>query len=80
MRNLLKRCLLSLISFYQMAISPYIGGHCRFRPTCSEYTRTALQDHGILKGLWLGIRRLLKCHPYSAEGGWDPVPPAETSE
>jgi putative membrane protein insertion efficiency factor len=76
-RYFVKSILFGLISFYRAAISPYLGGHCRFRPSCSEYTRTALEVHGIIKGLWLGIRRLLKCHPYSSKGGWDPVPPAE---
>lgn len=80
MRSMIKKVLIGLITFYQVSISPYIGGHCRFQPSCSEYTRTALKTHGILKGLWLGLGRLLKCHPYSSAGGWDPVPPAETEK
>lgn len=54
-------------------LSPYLGQHCRFTPTCSEYAIEALQRHGLIKGLWLSIQRLLRCHPWHA-GGLDPVP------
>ena len=61
------------IKFYQVAISPYIGPHCRFMPTCSEYAYIAINRFGILKGSYLAIRRILKCHPFH-KGGYDPVP------
>lgn len=70
----LRAVLVGLVRLYQTAISPYLGGHCRFEPSCSEYTITALRRHGVLKGLWLGLGRLLRCHPFSSSGGWDPVP------
>ncbi|MBQ3700082.1 MAG: membrane protein insertion efficiency factor YidD [Prevotella sp.] len=61
------------IRFYQIAISPLLGPSCRFTPTCSEYARQALVKHGPVKGLWLSIRRLLRCHPWGGSG-YDPVP------
>lgn len=65
--------LLHLIRIYQLFSR---GGkpHCRFIPTCSQYTYEAIELHGILAGTWLGVKRLLKCHPFHA-GGLDPVPP-----
>ncbi len=72
---MLKKFLLGLVSFYQKAISPHTIGACRFRPTCSEYMRIALERYGAFKGLWLGIKRILRCHPFSS-GGFDPVPEA----
>ena len=58
---------------YQLAISPYIGAHCRYTPTCSAYFIEAVEKYGALKGSWLGIRRILRCHP-GRPGGYDPVP------
>lgn len=69
----LTRCLLLLIRAYQVTVSPYLGNVCRFEPSCSQYMYEALQRKGLIKGLWLGIRRLLRCHPFNA-GGYDPVP------
>ncbi|MCB0329540.1 MAG: membrane protein insertion efficiency factor YidD [Bdellovibrionales bacterium] len=63
---------LFVIRGYQLAISPFLGSRCRFHPSCSEYASEAIERHGILKGAWLSIKRILKCHPYS-EGGIDPV-------
>lgn len=65
--------LIRLVRLYQIAISPFLGNNCRFYPSCSSYMIEAIQVHGILKGLYLGTRRILRCHPYS-EGGLDPVP------
>lgn len=66
--------LVILIRFYQIAISPLLGKNCRFQPTCSHYTLEALRVHGLFKGLWLGINRILRCHPWGGQG-YDPVPP-----
>ncbi|MGB1269302.1 MAG: membrane protein insertion efficiency factor YidD [Flavobacteriaceae bacterium] len=62
-----------LIRFYQSAISPYTPAACRFSPTCSSYSLEALQVHGLLKGSWLAIKRIGKCHPWGGSG-YDPVP------
>lgn len=72
--NLLKRLLMLLIRGYQYLISPLLGSNCRFYPSCSAYTLEAIETHGILRGGWLGLRRILRCHPLS-DGGIDPVPP-----
>ncbi|MGB1237392.1 MAG: membrane protein insertion efficiency factor YidD [Pseudomonadales bacterium] len=64
---------LLLIKAYQYLISPLLGSNCRFYPTCSSYTREAIEVHGAIKGVWLGVKRILKCHPYS-DGGVDLVP------
>ncbi|NBH74534.1 membrane protein insertion efficiency factor YidD [Rodentibacter pneumotropicus] len=68
------KILIGLIRIYQMTISPLIGSRCRFIPTCSCYGIEALKRHGLLKGGWLTLKRVLKCHPLN-EGGFDPVPP-----
>lgn len=65
-----RRGLIRLIRFYQVAISPRIGSHCKYYPTCSEYTRQAVDKYGIIKGSLLGIIRILKCNPFS-NGGVD---------
>lgn len=69
----MKPVLLLLIKGYQRAISPLFPPSCRFSPTCSEYTRQAIEKYGALKGTWLGIRRISRCHPFNP-GGHDPVP------
>ena len=61
------------IRWYQRAISPLLGPACRYEPTCSQYTLEAIERYGAVHGIWLGIRRLLRCQPWSA-GGYDPVP------
>ena len=71
--KLLKSLMLLLIKIYQYAISPLLGNNCRFYPSCSSYTQEAIELHGPLKGIMLGGRRILKCHPYH-EGGVDLVP------
>lgn len=69
------KILILLIKFYRLVISPMLGPRCRFNPTCSQYGLQAIQTHGAIKGGWLTLKRVLKCHPLSA-GGDDPVPPA----
>ena len=64
-----------MIRGYQIALSPYFGTQCRFEPTCSHYAAQAIETHGALRGSWLAVRRILRCHPWHA-GGIDPVPPA----
>ena len=73
MRSLFVRPLLWLIRAYQLAISPMLGNRCRFYPSCSDYSMEALRRHGVVKGLWLTVRRLGHCHPWHP-GGFDPVP------
>ena len=68
-----RKIFLGLIRGYQLAISPMLGPRCRFYPTCSCYAHTAIERFGVWRGFWLGLRRLLRCHPF-AEGGYDPVP------
>ena len=64
---------LLFLRIYKRAISPLLPPMCRFEPTCSVYMMQAIEKHGLLRGLWLGIRRLFRCHPFNP-GGWDPVP------
>ncbi|TVQ61020.1 MAG: membrane protein insertion efficiency factor YidD [Phycisphaerales bacterium] len=65
--------LIALVRGYQMALSPIFGGRCRFHPSCSRYAIDALREHGPLRGSWLTVRRLLRCHPLGGSG-FDPVP------
>lgn len=69
----MKKLLIFLITAYRKGISPLKPPCCRFMPTCSEYALTAIERFGAIKGGWLALRRLLKCHPFHA-GGYDPVP------
>ena len=69
----MKFILISLIRFYQRFISPLTPPACRFTPTCSQYTLEAIQKYGALKGTWLGIKRICRCHPWGGPG-YDPVP------
>jgi hypothetical protein len=62
-----------LIKIYQIFISPLFPSSCRYTPTCSQYTLEALKKYGVLKGLWLGIKRISRCHPWGGSG-YDPVP------
>ncbi|WP_439444198.1 membrane protein insertion efficiency factor YidD [Listeria aquatica] len=73
-----KKILVGLIRVYRKFISPLTPPSCRFLPTCSEYGIEAIQTHGALKGSYLTIRRILKCHPFH-KGGFDPVPPKKSS-
>ncbi|MGI8418705.1 MAG: membrane protein insertion efficiency factor YidD [Nakamurella sp.] len=73
------RLLTGPIRFYQRFISPALPATCRYSPTCSAYAVEALQVHGALRGSWLTIRRIGRCHPWSKRGHFDPVPPARHS-
>lgn len=70
---MMKGVLLSMIRFYRRFISPLKSPCCRFIPTCSEYALEAIQKYGAIKGSWLAVKRILKCHPFH-KGGYDPVP------
>ena len=70
---MLRLILISVVRFYQLAISPLFPASCRYFPSCSAYAIEALERHGALRGSWLSIRRIGRCHPFRA-GGYDPVP------
>ncbi|MCL2200575.1 MAG: membrane protein insertion efficiency factor YidD [Oscillospiraceae bacterium] len=72
-KDLGKRALIAVIRFYRRNISPLSPPNCRYMPTCSAYTLQAVEKYGALKGGWLGLRRILRCHPFR-KGGYDPVP------
>lgn len=77
--NTLKQALIGLIKTYQYIASPWIGQHCRFHPSCSQYAREALERFGVIKGCYLTIKRLLRCQPF-AKGGEDPVPDRQANQ
>lgn len=70
---MLARLLIVLIRGYQLAVSPLLPPSCRYTPSCSHFAVEALQRHGALKGSWLAVRRVCRCHPFRP-GGYDPVP------
>jgi len=67
------KVLIALIRLYQLTLSPFLGGACRFVPSCSAYAHEAIERHGAARGSWLALRRLAKCHPFGSSG-FDPVP------
>ncbi len=67
------RALIGIIRGYQLVLSPLLGPRCRHLPTCSEYTAEAIARHGVLRGGWLAVRRVVRCHPWGTSG-YDPVP------
>lgn len=69
----MKGLLIGLLRMYRYGISPMLGRNCRFHPSCSEYAMEAVERHGALRGAWLAVRRVLRCHPFHP-GGYDPVP------
>jgi len=71
--RIIKKILILPIKFYQYAISPLLGPSCRFEPTCSHYMIQAIEEWGVIKGIWLGTKRIFKCHPWGPHGH-DPVP------
>lgn len=70
---MVKKFLLTIIRGYQKFLSPLLGNNCRFSPTCSEYFILAVEKYGVSKGIYLGGKRIVKCHPFNP-GGYDPLP------
>jgi putative membrane protein insertion efficiency factor len=70
---IIRRFALFLLRSYKRFLSPLLPPMCRFEPTCSMYTIHAVEKYGVARGVWLGMRRLARCHPFNP-GGWDPVP------
>lgn len=75
----MQKVLILLISAYRYFISPFLGANCRFYPTCSSYAHEAISRHGAMRGGWLALRRLSRCHPWH-DGGFDPVPEKKTKD
>ena len=69
----MKRTILLSISLYQAGISPFIPSSCRYTPSCSRYSQQAVEQYGAMKGVWMGVKRLARCHPWGGQG-YDPVP------
>lgn len=69
----MSRVVLIMIRGYQVTLSPILGGQCRYFPSCSSYTYEAVERYGWLRGSWMGLKRIARCHPF-ARGGYDPVP------
>lgn len=69
----MRKAAIGLIVVYQRLVSPLLGPACRYYPTCSDYTSQAIEKYGVLRGTWMGARRIARCHPFHS-GGYDPVP------
>ena len=70
--KIFKNIVISWINLYKYLISPLLGNNCRYLPTCSEYTKESIKKYGVIKGFWLGLKRIVKCHPWG-KGGYDPI-------
>ena len=70
---------IAFIRFYQKIISPLLGSNCRYYPTCSHYMVEAIEKYGVARGGWMGLQRIMRCHPWH-KGGYDPVPLKETDK
>ena len=70
--NALKTFFISLIKFYKIFLSPFLGANCRYIPTCSDYAIQAIEQKGIIKGIYISFKRVLRCHPFGSSG-YDPV-------
>lgn len=71
--------LIGLVKLYQLTLSPWLGSNCRFEPTCSEYSLTVLRRFGALRGGWLSLKRIVRCHPWG-ESGYDPAPEKDDAQ
>ena len=71
-RKWARRATMVAVRGYQLVISPILGPHCRFQPTCSEYARQAIESYGVLRGVYMGVQRICRCHPWHP-GGYDPI-------
>ena len=69
----MRKLIVAILRLYKWVVSPLLPSACRYHPSCSEYMRQAVEKYGVARGLWMGLRRLLRCHPFHA-GGLDPVP------
>lgn len=69
----MRRLSLIVLGFYRRWVSPMLGSHCRYYPSCSQYAQEAIEQHGLVRGAWLSLRRVCRCHPWHS-GGFDPVP------
>ena len=68
----MRKLIVAVLRFYKLILSPFLPSSCRYHPSCSEYMRQAVEKHGVARGIWMGLKRLLRCHPFHA-GGLDPV-------
>jgi putative membrane protein insertion efficiency factor len=73
LKEVLRKIFILPIRFYQLSISPLLGSNCRHTPSCSQYTIEAILEWGVFKGIWLGMKRIARCHPWGTHG-YDPVP------
>ena len=71
-KNICTKCVINLINIYKYLISPLLGNNCRFLPTCSDYTKESIIKFGLVNGVWLGLKRIVRCHPWG-KGGHDPI-------